>query len=263
MADDLGKLPEDDNLEPKRKGLRRLRKADRAFQKQEQQNKAAETKPQAAASGGGERRKSASRVALPSPSALVQDKGDEDVASSRQGRGRLWARRSWKATGLTDLSRILLAAGATAAAAAGAAGVGGDATPVDFNTVLENVDLDVVAAANDTDEATVVAAPAGKNGGNRAPAVQAGKGSKKDKKGPGKGKGGATAAAAAGGEEEGEEAVARRQKESREADVKDWVEALRAALEDETFVTTAHRAAVATRDAMFTKLADRTKVCFY
>ncbi|CAN0107051.1 unnamed protein product, partial [Laminaria digitata] len=38
MADDLGKLPEDDDLEPKRKGLRRLRKADRAFQKQEQLN---------------------------------------------------------------------------------------------------------------------------------------------------------------------------------------------------------------------------------
>ena len=261
MADDLGKLPEDDDLEPKRKGLRRLRKADRAFQKQEQQNQTAETKPQAAASGGGERRKSASRIAPPPSSSLAQDKDDEGVASSRQGRGRFWARRGWKATGLTDLSRILLAAGATAAAAVGAAGVGGDATTVDFNTFLESVELEIAAAAaNDKDEATVIAALAGKDGGNRAPAAQAGKGSKKEKKGPGKGKGGATAAAAAGGEEEGEEAVARRQKESREADVKDWVKALRAALEDETFVTTAHRAAVATRDAMFTNLVDRTKV---
>ena len=44
MVDDLGKLPEDDDLEPKRKGLRRLRKADRAFQKQDQQNQATEAK---------------------------------------------------------------------------------------------------------------------------------------------------------------------------------------------------------------------------
>lgn len=266
MVDDLGKLPEDDDLEPKRKGLRRLRKADRAFQKQEQQNQAADAKPPAAAAGG-ERRKSASRVAPPPVSAVAQDKGDEELAPSRHGRGRFWARRSWKATGLTDLSRVLLAAGETAAASAAAvaAGVEGDAAiTVDFNKILQGVDSGVVAASKDTDEAAVAAAPAGKNGGNGAPATaQARKGSKKEKKGPGKGKGAATAAAGAGDEEEGEEAVAKRQKESREADVKGWAKALRAALEEETFVTTAHRAAVATRDAMFTKLADRTKVGLY
>eukprot|EP00904_Undaria_pinnatifida_P004042 jgi/Undpi1/13639/HiC_scaffold_9.g03293.m1 len=258
MADDLGRLPEDDDLEPKRKGLRRLRKADRAFLKQ--QNQAADSKPPAVGGGGaGERRKSAGRVSPP-PSGIAPDKGGEEESESRQGRGRYWARRSWKATGLTDLSRVLLAAGATAAAAASAAAgaVTGDAVTVDFNTILDGMDLDVTVDTA-TDPATAAAAPTGKNGGGGGsgpPAAKPRKSSKKEKKGVGKGKG---AAAAVAEEEESAEAVARRHKEAREADVKGWVEALTASLEVETFVTTAHRAVVATRDTMLNKLADRTK----
>lgn len=233
MADDLAKLPGDDDLEPKRRGLRRLRKAERVFLKQQQQKKQA---------GAG-----AEETGVPS-------------STDSRGKGRQWDSRRWRASGLSDLARVVLAA---AIATTHTTGGGSTATAVDFSAVLERLTATdaaakVVGEAGDEKSAVDAAAAAPPPGQGAS-----GKGGKK-------GKGAATAAkgkeAAKGptttegdGEDE-EAAAARRQKEEREADVKAWAEGLREALEGETFVTTAHRVAVAARDTIVSGLADRSKV---
>lgn len=246
MRDDLDKLPGDDDLEPKRKGLRRLRKAERALQKKEQQPQPTATSTLAAAAG-----RNKSTVTTQPATTTTPDKGYSIGGTPTQGRGRQWERRRWKAPGLPDVTCILLAAGRVTAEPA----EGGDADK-GFNTVLDGINLDAIAAENNAAAGTSGVAVG--TGGKGATASRASKGGKK-------GKGGAKAkevAAAAGKDGEGEEqAAARRRKEERETDVMGWAEGLRQALEEETFVTTAHRAAVAARDAILSKLADRTKVC--
>lgn len=144
---------------------------------------------------------------------------------------------------MSDLTRVLLAAGTAAAAAGGVTG--------DFKTILENTKIDAPASG---DSSSAVEPPAKR--GSKA-AAGASKTGKKSKAG-GKGKGGAADKAAES--EPDEAAAARRKVEEREAGVRAWAEELRAALERETFLTTSHRAAVAARDAIILEVADRTKV---
>lgn len=245
MVDDLGKLPGDDDLEPKRRGLRRLRKAERTFLKQQQQQEASI----AASQPGGGRKKSAAAA----PAATADD-GDGGLPSrtDMRGKGRQWERRRWRAKGLSDLTRVMLAAGTTTEATGGMI-----SATEHFRAVLAGLDADdstkVVAGA---DEASIAKEPtvAGKG------AAASSKANGKKGKGGGKGK---QAAAGAGAEEVEEDdgvAAAKRRAADREADVKAWAEGVREALEGETFVTTAHRAAVAARDEIILGLADRTKV---
>lgn len=135
-----------------------------------------------------------------------------------------------------------------------------------FGAVLEGLAADAakaeLAAAEEGNSAEAEP-PTKRGGGGGGGGNKDGKGGKKGGKGAGKGKepaAGAGGAAAQGEEESDEVAAARKQREEREADVKVWAEGLRRALEGETFVTTAHRAAVAARDAIVVGLAERTKV---
>lgn len=247
MVDDLGKLPGDDDLEPKRRGLRRLRKAERTFLKQQQQQEASI----AASQPAGGRKKSAAAA-----TAATADDGDDGGLPSRtdmRGKGRQWERRRWRTIGLSDLTRVMLAAGTTTEATGGMT-----SATENFRAVLAGLDAGdstkVVAGADD--ESSIA----------REPTV-AGKGTGASSKANGKkGKGGGKrkqAAAAAGTEEVEEDdgvAAAKRRAADREAEMKTWAEGVREALEAETFVTTAHRAAVATRDEIILGLADRTKV---
>ncbi|CBJ30237.1 conserved unknown protein [Ectocarpus siliculosus] len=246
MVDDLGKLPGDDDLEPKRRGLRRLRKAERTFLKQQQQQEASIADSQPA---GGSKKSTAAATAA------AADDGDDGGLPSRtdmRGKGRQWERRRWRTIGLSDLTRVILAAGTTTEATAGMA-----SATESFRAVLAGLDAGdstkVVAGADD--EASIAREPtvAGKGTGASS------KANGKKGKGGGKGK---QAAAAAGAEEVEEDdgvAAAKRRAADREAEVKTWAEGVREALEAETFVTTAHRAAVATRDEIILGLADRAK----
>lgn len=242
MCDDLGKLPGDDKLEPKCKGLRRLRKAERSLLKNEQQNQP----PTPAAPPASGRSGKKSTVTVPPPSATAAADTNASIGPTAKGEGRHWERRRWRTTGLSNLARVLLAAGATVAAAE-------DAT-VDFCAIFDGVKVDVAAADHKGDTT------AGDNGDKTAPATSGGKKGKK-RKGSGKDKETTAVDEGEGGREEGEEqAAAKKKKEEREADVLAWAERVRGAFEGETFVTTAHRAAVAARDAIVVELADRTKV---
>ena len=255
MVDDLAKLPGDDDLEPKRRGLRRLRKAERAFLKRQQQQQQQEQKSSAAAGqpAGGRRKSAAAASAAAAGSAT--DETSLPQSTDARGKGRQWERRHWRTNGASDLTLVVLAAGTIAAATAG------DSTAPSFGTVLEGLAADAAKAeqAATEEETSAAETPATKGGGGGG-GNKGGKGGKKAK-GAGKGKEPAGGGAAAEGEEESDEvAAARKQKEEREADVKAWAEGLREALEGETFVTTAHRAAVAERDAILVGLAERAKV---
>ena len=251
MADDLAKLPGDDDLEPKRRGLRRLRKAERAFLKQqEQQGSATAVQP-----GGGGRKKSAAAAAAGD----MADDVCQPQSTDTRGKGRQWGRRCWRTSGLHDLARVVLAARTIVASEAPTAGTTtGDSNALTFSAVFDGLGADAAKAgepaAEDEKSAFEAAATGGGSGGNKG-----GKGGKKAKGGA-KGKDAASAAAADGQEENDEAATARRRKQEREAEVRAWTEGLREALEGETFVTTAHRAAVAARDAIVLELADKTKV---
>lgn len=256
MGDDLGKLPGDDDEEPKRKGLRRLRKAERALQKQARLQDEALAEP--VTSGGG-RKKSAAVAAI--NDANNDGPGiDTTATNTLKGQGRQWGRRKWKAKGLSDLARVLLAAttvveatAATTAAWDESDSENNNAVAVDFDAIFDSTECDLDATPCDTSSAVADAA-VGK--GKGAAAVTKGG---KTKKGVGTKE--ASAVIGDAGEEESEEdAAARRRKEEREAEVKGWAEGVRTALEDETFVTTAHRAAVAARDEILEALADRTRV---
>lgn len=254
MADDLAKLPGDDDLEPKRRGLRRLRKAERAFLKQqEQQGSATAGQP-----AGGGRKKSAAAAAGAAAGATADDVCQPQSTDAR-GKGRQWDRRCWRASGLHDLARVVLAARTIVASEAPAAGAtAGDSHALTFCAVLEGLGADAAKAtepvAEDEKSAVEAVSTGSGSGGNKG-----GKGGKKAK-GGGKGKEAASAAAADGQEENEEAAIARKQKQERETEVRAWTEGLRESLEGETFVTTAHRAAVAARDAIILELADKTKV---
>lgn len=157
---------------------------------------------------------------------------------------------------------MLLSAGEAAASSAPA---GRGATPdVNNCNATKNTDVDTAkgtevgngkgsAAGSSSEPAT------GRRGTNKA--AGAGKGGGK-KKGAGKG----NAKEAVGAAEDEKEAepeeviMARREREEREANVRAWVEGFREDLEGETFVTTAHRAAVATRDTIISELTRSTKV---
>eukprot|EP00903_Cladosiphon_okamuranus_P015016 g13894.t1 len=249
MVDDLGKLPGDDDLEPKRRGLRRLRKAERAFLKQqEEQGSAIAGRP------GGSRKRSTAATAA---GAKADDVGQPKSTDAR-GKGRQWDRRCWRTRDLHRLARVVLAARTIVAAEAPAAGAAaGDTSALKFSAVLDGLDADAAKAtepvAEDRKSATEVAMTGGSSGGNKG-----GKGGKKAK-GGGKGKEAASSAVADGQEENDAAEIARRRKEEREDEVRVWTEGLREALEGETFVTTAHRVAVAARDAIVLELADKTK----
>lgn len=246
MVDDLAKLPGDDDLEPKRRGLRRLRKAERAFLKQQQQQKQA---PAAATSQpGGSRKKS---IAAPA-GATAEETGVPPSTDSR-GTGRRWDSRRWRASGLSDLARVVLAAVTAITTAAGST-----AAVVGFSAMLEGLTADAAKvaekAADEKSAAKSVAPPP------PGPVANT-KGGKKGKGAAAKGKEAIKGPTTEGEREDEELAAARRQKEEREAEVKAWAEGLRETFEGETFVTTAHRAAVAARDAIVLGLADRSKVC--
>lgn len=250
MVDDLAKLPGDDDFEPKRRGLRRLRKAERAFLKQQEQGQHGSA---TAGQPGGSRKKSAA-VASADDVCVPQSTDD-------RGKGRQWDHRCWRTSGLHDLARVMLAARTIVASVAPAAGATASGSAVlRFSAVLEGLGADASKAtepaAEDGRAPLEAAATGGGSGGNKG-----GKGGKKSK-GGGKGKEAASGAAADGQEENDEAVTARRQKEEREAEARAWMEGLRTALEKETFVTTAHRAAVAARDAIVLELAENTKVSF-
>lgn len=252
MVDDLAKLPGDDDLEPKRRGLRRLRKAERAFLKQQQQEQQASA---TASQPGGRRKKSA---AAATAGATADDICLPQSADAR-GKGRQWDRRCWRTSGLHDLARVVLAARTIVASVAPAVGAAvGDSAALRLSAVLEGLVADAVKATEPVTEDGKHSVEAVATGGGSS-STKGGKGGKKAK-GGGKGKEAASGAAADGEEENEDAAIARRQKDEREAEVRSWAEGLRKSLEGETFVTTAHRAAVATRDAIVSELADRTKV---
>lgn len=269
MVDDLAKLPGDDDLEPKRRGLRRLRKAERAFLKQQQQLQQQEQGSSAAAGGG--RKKSTAAASAAAGASTVGEAGLPQSTDAR-GKGRQWERRCWRSNGVDNLTLVVLAAGTIAATTvtAGAKGpMTGDSTTLRFETVLERLAADAAKAQQATAEEgnAAEAKPPAKRGesgggGSGGGGNKGGKGGKKGGKGAGKGKeASAAGGATAEGEEESDEvAAARKQKEDREADVKAWAEGLCRALEGETFVTTAHRAAVAARDTIVLGLAERTMV---
>lgn len=250
MVDDLAKLPGDHGFEQKRRGLRRLRKAERAFLKQQQQQQ--EQVPAAATSQPGGSRKKSVAAAAAAAGATAEETCTPARTDSR-GRGRQWDSRRWRASGLSDLARVVLAAAtATATVRDSTAAV------VNFSAVLEGLTADAGKVTGGGDEKSAAAEAAA------PPPPGPGVSSKSGKKGKGaaaKGKEVAKGPATEGQGEDEEMAAARRQKEEREADVKAWAEGLREALEGETFVTTAHRAAVAARDAIVSGLADRSKVC--
>ncbi|CAM9256084.1 unnamed protein product [Ectocarpus sp. 12 AP-2014] len=246
MVDDLGKLPGDDDLEQKRRGLRRLRKAERTFLKQQQQQEASIAASLPA--GGGKKSAAAATAAN-------ADDGDDGGLPSRtgmRGKGRQWERRRWRTIGLSDLTRVMLAARTTTEATGEVA-----SATENFRAVLAGLDAGdsakIVAGADD--EASIAREPsvAGKGTGASS------KANGKKGKGGGKGKQAAAAADAEEVEEDDGVAAAKRRAADREAEVKTWAEGVREALEAETFVTTAHRAAVATRDEIISGLADRTK----
>lgn len=243
MVDDLAKLPGDDDLEPKRRGLRRLRKAERTFLKQQQQQ------PQASATAGQPGGKKA--VVAAAVGATTDDASLPQSADTR-GTGRQWGRRCWRTSDLEDLARVVLTARTIVESVAPA----GNSTNLKFSAVLEGLCTDAAKTAEPAEESgkSAVEAAAATSGGSRG-----GKGGKKGK-GGGKGKEAAVNATAHGEEESEEAAMARKKKEEREAEVKGWSDGLRTALEGETFVTTAHRAAVAARDAIVRQLTNRTKV---
>lgn len=224
MTDDLGKLPGDDDKAPKRKGLRRLRKAERTLQKQAQQYE--------------EQRKHEQPIKGKAvKGAVTPIAGAPTVVPSATGGGRQWNRRHWKAVGLPDLVQTMLVAGQepnkrdSGDQANGTAGgrsiLGATATPGE-------------AAARRGSSKVKDVAQDGKQKG----------------KGSGAGKGKQVAATEGNGDdEEGDNSDARR-----EAEVQRWAEGLREALERETYVTTAHRVAVAARDSIVLQLVDQIKV---
>lgn len=253
MVDDLAKLPGDEDLEPKRRSLRRLRKAERAFLKQQEQEQGST----AAGQPGESRKKSA---AAADGAATTVDDVCLPQSSDARGKGRQWGRRCWRTNGLHDLARVLLAARTTVASVPPASGAtaGDSSSAVRFSDVLEGLGVDETKAAETAAEGGKPGVEAGSTGGGSG--VNKGAKGGKKAKGGGKGKEAAGGAAADGQEENDEAAIARKRKEEREAEVRIWIEGMRDALEGETFVTTAHRAAVAARDSIVLELADKTKV---
>lgn len=236
MSDDLGKLPGDDDRETKRKGLRRLRKAHRASLRQETHD---EPSPSADV-----KRKKASSKKHRAPA--TTDRGDDDQGigaiqdASIRGKGRQWVRRKWKAEGLPDLARVILAS-VTAA---------GDLS-INFSTLFDSTSVkDATPKEGEAPES----ASSGM-AGNKTQAVA--KSKKGDKKGKAKEKVSAHKEVA---DEETPEAVEARKKEERRVEVRAWAEELRGKLEEETYLTTAHRAVVAARDSFIAELTEKTKV---
>lgn len=236
MSDDLGKLPGDDDRETKRKGLRRLRKADRAFLRQETHDEPSPT--------ADVKRKKPSSKKQRAP--VTAERGDEDQGigaiqdASTRGKGRQWVRRKWRAEGLPDLARVVLAS-VTAA---------GDLS-VNFGTILGTTSVKDVTP----EEGEAPGSASSGIAGNKTPAVaKSKKGSKKSKA---KEKVPVQKEVA---DEETPEAAEARKKEERRAGVRAWAEELRGKLEEETFLTTAHRAVVAARDSFIAELTQKTKV---
>lgn len=224
LADDLGKLPGDDDMAPKRKGLRRLRKADRALQKQAQQHEEQRQQEQQPIKG-----KVTKGVTIETNCA------PPTVVPSATGEGRQWDRRHWSAAGLSDLVQTMVVA---------------VREPTNGNS-------GGLADSNTDGKLIVDAVPTpGEARGGSSKGKDFAQDGKQKGKGSGGGKGTQLAATAANGdEEEGENHEARR-----EAEVRRWAEGLREALERETYVTTAHRVTVAARDTIVLQLVDRTKV---
>lgn len=248
MTDDLGRLPGDDALPPKRKGLRRLRKAERVRQKQQQQQPEAqqeeetsETRKSRSSSSGGEGR----------GGALGDESAAPGVALASTGGGRQWDRRSWRAAGLAELAQALLgverdedAERSTGEDGGGLRDKEGRAGPSKDSKCAA-----AAAAAADVCKKEVAPEPGNKKGAGKARAKQADAAKQK-----------ASAAVEAAAEEEDPLERAKRLREERREGVGRWAQGLRVALETETHVTTAHRVAAATRDAIILELADRTKV---
>lgn len=257
MSDDLGKLPGDDDVEPKRKGLRRLRKAERALQKQEQARREKQQSLDTTTGGGGGGGKGGGKGKSNSTTPPPQPADDDSGATGEESlAGRQWQRRRWKASGLTELAQVLLSAGEAASSAG--RGATPDVTKCDTPKTID------VNNAKGTEDGSRKASTAGSNepaSGRRGTNKAAGAGKGGKKKGTGKGNVKEAGAADEGKEPEAEEVViARREREELEANVRAWVEGFREDLEGETFVTTAHRGAVVTRDKIVSELTGRTKV---
>ncbi|CAM9618005.1 unnamed protein product [Scytosiphon promiscuus] len=171
MADDLGTLPGDEDLEPKRKGLRRLRKADRAFLKQ--QNRDSEAAATASAPAGGKNK----------PLTDVADETGLPPSTGGRGEGRQWHRRRWKTAGLDDLVRVVLAAETIAVDASGA----GDGAAMSFSAVLEILSAEAAKGAGaDVERPETATTGVGGSGGNKGgPPPGTSKGGKKGKGTPG------------------------------------------------------------------------------
>lgn len=236
MSDDLGNLPGDDDRETKRKGLRRLRKADRAFLRQETQDEPSPTTDV--------KWKKSSFKKQRAPGTAERGNDDQGIGpvqdASTRDKGRQWARRKWRAEGLPDLARVILA---TVTAV-------GDLS-VHFNTILDNTSVkDVIPEKGEAPGS----ASSGKVGDKTPAVLNTKKGSKK-----GKAKEKVLAQKEVADEETPEVAEARKKEEHR-AGVRAWAEELRGKLEEETFLTTAHRAVVAARDSFIAELTEKTKV---
>ena len=260
MGDDLGKLPGDEDQEIKRKGLRRLRKADRAFLRQEKHEQQSPL-PKPTKDG---RKKPATKterdlVIGKDEATTSRDGADKDPSS--QGEGRQWDHRKWRTSGLSDLTRVVLSA-ATAASAEGPS--------VDFIAILKSTTIDIIAPEEDSDPSALLAGGAGSSkGGKKGNAMKKEKKAvpkeamKKEKKAVPKEamkKERKAVPKEVVNEEPPEVVEARKRAEEQKAEVRAWEEELRGAFEEETFVTTAHRALVAARDAFVTELTEKTKV---
>ncbi|CAM9880824.1 unnamed protein product, partial [Pylaiella littoralis] len=144
MVDDLAKLPGDHGFEQKRRGLRRLRKAERAFLKQQQQQQE-QVSAAATSQPGGSRKKSVAAAAA--AAGATAEETCTPARTDSRGRGRQWDSRRWRASGLSDLARVVLAAAtATATARDSTAAV------VDFSAVLEGLTADAGKVTGGGDE---------------------------------------------------------------------------------------------------------------
>lgn len=219
MTDDLGKLPGDDEVVPKRKGLRRLRKAERALNKQHEEQEGRQQQRASTVKSAAKDDKGADPASVPSP-----------IVPAVPGQGRQWDRRKWKVAGLPELVQSILGAEGNVAS----------------NSITDGVQSAESAKAA-IDSTTKQVAP---EEDKKA----------KGKKGP---KPKDVAPMANVVEEEENIARANRLRREREAEVQAWAESLRKVLETETYVTTAHRVAVAARDSITLELANQTKVSIH
>ncbi|CAM9186768.1 unnamed protein product [Discosporangium mesarthrocarpum] len=210
MVDDLGHLPGDELVNTKRKGLKRLRKAERALQRKE-------------TSGA------PSSSLSPPTNTNSNDGGAPHV-------GRHWSRRKWKPADVSALAHLLQGASLLPPQPGGKSDtrvVGGvekdDAARVGGGALHASAPLPSSAIKGKGGDVIEGKTAKGKEKEGKPVASKGVKGSEA---GP------AERAAVEGRANDG----------GKEADAEAWVEGLRGSMEVETFVTTAHRAAVAARD---------------